>query len=236
MSIKIYNGLIIRNADYKEVFNDLNKIKNEITIEMKNKFEYFLTNLSKKFIEEQNKNNEIEISDYFELNEVLSKKNIEDLYSLLYYYVRFYEKNINNLSIESCFSYLNSTIALFPNGDDILVLKYIQMKEIDDIIAKHLKLEDYSYYDNSDLPYEEFKESEEEYVSKEDWEKRLEDWNKVLLKNQNDIPSQNSIQLNLEWNRICSVLEFLNKEENNHFKNFKVNLIRKKDKSIDMEM
>ena len=50
MSIKMYNGLIIKNADYKEVFNDLNKIKNEITIEMKNKFEYFLTNLSKKFI------------------------------------------------------------------------------------------------------------------------------------------------------------------------------------------
>ena len=41
MSIKMYNGLIIKNADYKEVFNDLNKIKNEITIEMKNKFEYF---------------------------------------------------------------------------------------------------------------------------------------------------------------------------------------------------
>jgi hypothetical protein len=147
-----------------------------------------------------------------------------------------FEKNINNLSIESCFSYLNSTIALFPNGDDILVLKYIQMKEIDDIIAKHLKLEDYSYYDNSDLPYEEFKEGDEEYVSEKDWEKRLEDWNKVLLKNQNSIPSQNSIQLNLEWDKICSVLEFLNKEENNHFKNFKVNLIRKKDKSIDMEM
>ena len=87
-----------------------------------------------------NKNNEIEIFDYFELNEILAKKNIEDLYSLLYYYVRFYEKNINNLSIESCFSYLNNTIALFPNGDDILVLKYIQMKEIDDIIVKHLKL------------------------------------------------------------------------------------------------
>ena len=30
MSIKIYNGLIIINADYKEVFNDLN----EITIEV----------------------------------------------------------------------------------------------------------------------------------------------------------------------------------------------------------
>ena len=76
-------------------------------IEMKNKFEYFLTNLSKKFIEEQNKNNEIELSDYFELNEILAKKNIEDLSSLLYYYVRFYEKNINNLSIESYFSYLD---------------------------------------------------------------------------------------------------------------------------------
>ncbi len=34
MSIKMYNGLIIKNADYKEVFNDLNKIKNEITIEV----------------------------------------------------------------------------------------------------------------------------------------------------------------------------------------------------------
>ena len=110
------------------------------------------------------------------------------------------------------------------------------MKEIDDIIAKYLKLEDYSYYDNSDLPYEEFEEGDEEYVSEKDWEKRLEDWNKVLLKNQNSIPSQNSIQLNLEWDKICSVLEFLNKEENNHFKNFKVNLIGKKDKSIDMDM
>ena len=29
MSIKMYNGLIIKNADYKEVFNNLNKIKDE---------------------------------------------------------------------------------------------------------------------------------------------------------------------------------------------------------------
>ncbi len=78
---------------------------------MKNKFEYFLTNLSKKFIEEQNKNNEIELSDYFELNEILAKKNIEDLYSLLYYYVRFYEKNINNLYLYSSLGYiLDNTI------------------------------------------------------------------------------------------------------------------------------
>lgn len=211
MSIKMYNGLIIKNADYKEVFNDLNKIKNEITIEMKNKFEYFLTNLSKKFIEEQNKNNEIELSDYFELNEILAKKNIEDLYSLLYYYVRFYEKNINNLSIESCFSYLNSTIALFPNGDDILVLKYIQMKEIDDIIAKHLKLEDYSYYDNVDAPFEILKQNEDGYVSQEEWEQRKIDWSKLLLDNINSIPSQNSIQLTLEYDKITNFTNLLNK-------------------------
>ena len=238
MSIKIYDGLIIRDADYKEVFNNINNIKNEITESIKQRFDEYLTNIAQSFMKEQNKNGKIEISYFFGLNEYMIKKEVTTLFDLIYYYVRFFEQNKKKYSYsnENCFSHLDTSISFFPNGDDILVLKFNNLKEINDIINKYLKLEEYGYWDNVDTPYEEFKKGEEGYVSKKDWNKRLKDWNKVLLNNSNDIPSQNSIQLIIDWEKVTRVYEFLNKEENKNFKNFEINIIEEKSIDCDLEM
>ena len=144
MSIKIYDGLIIRDADYKEVFNNINNIKNEVTEFIKQRFDEYLTNIAQSFMKEQNKNGKIEISYFFGLNEYMIKRKVTTLFDLIYYYVRFFEQNKKKYSYsnENCFSHLDTSISFFPNGDDILVLKFNNLKEINDIINKHLKLEE----------------------------------------------------------------------------------------------
>lgn len=144
MSIKLYDGLIIKNADYKEVFNNINKLKDELTIAIKEKYIFFLENIIKKLVKEQNDKGYIDISYYDDKEiEFYKNKKIETIFDFVYYI--YFSLRAKKIDEHNVFSLLNSSICFFPNGDDILVLKYIQLKEFDEIINKYIKLEDYHF-------------------------------------------------------------------------------------------
>lgn len=214
MSIKIYDGLIIKNANYQEIFNNMILLKNDLSEAISDKYVSFIENHFKSLKKEQEKNGFIDLNDYedtFKSYLTLNQSKIETIYDFIYYYVSFHNRHKNKLSLDNEFNLLDSSICLFPNGNDILVLKYINFPEFDKILNKYLKLEDYSYYDNVDAPFEILKQNEDGYVSPEEWEQRKVDWSKLLLDNINSIPSQNSIQLTLEYDKITNFTNLLNK-------------------------
>lgn len=216
MSTKIYDAYIVRNVDYKDFFNKINLLKDELIISISDLYLESTIRILKNMKLNYEKKGYIPFEYFPNYNFKTSReykfnKDKTNKFNILMLLNDYSNKPLSKFQEDELYYFLKFNICFFPNGDDILILKHYTNKVFDEIVNKYFKLEDYSYYDNYDAPYESYSFDSEYYVSKEDWEKRKLDWENVLTEKNISIPSLNSIQLNLDYNLFCNPLIFAQK-------------------------
>lgn len=215
MSTKIYNGLIVRNKNFSDIYNDLLKLNNQLEI-IKEKiildfyFEnYFLLldyisyyNLEKITFKELI--NILPIN--YNFKKILNNKSEDnkiDIYKLIRLMFNEIIKNPNTKYL-----YVNTTFSLhlFPISKRKTLIYYIcNNKNYINELYKHLPyLEKYDYYNNCDKPDE---------VTNKEWNQRKKDWD-IALKNKSTI-NYYSLKFDLDEEFLDSDFTFLTSNQIN---------------------
>lgn len=211
MSVKIYEAYIIKNINFSDFSKDFQKLKRDMIKKIREDYIKYYNSFGKKLLEQQKENGFIK-STIGEFN-VKIRKEEQELIFFLEDYIRLASKSEYMNSICSIFKF---QVCFFPYEEHMLFIPFFNNQEYKNILNKaFLNIEDFSYYDNSDAPYEEYEENDENYVSKENWEYRKKAWQNVLTEEDFSIPSLNSLQLNLNHTLFASplfVLDYLDEE------------------------
>ena len=132
MSIKVYNGYILRNKNLNEAFCLINSIqKKAIEISKTN-----MKNVFSKMLESQTSGDKSEgIIAIFNLFQELKQRII-----------------VNNQSIPSI-DY-TCQLVLIPYKNDIMILKYTEQRDLYEGLFKDIGIESFYYWNNTDKPEE----------------------------------------------------------------------------------
>lgn len=215
MSTKIYNGLIVRNKNFSDIYNDLLKLNNQLEI-IKEKiildfyFEnYFLLldyisyyNLEKITFKELI--NILPIN--YNFKKILNNKS-EDNKIDIYKLIRLmFNEIIKNPNTKYLFVNTTFSLHLFPISKRKTLIYYIcNNKNYINELYKHLPyLEKYDYYNNCDKPDE---------VTNKEWNQRKKDWD-IALKNKSTI-NYYSLKFDLDEEFLDSAFTFLTSNQIN---------------------
>lgn len=226
MSVKIYEAYRIKDVDYERVFDEISVLKNKMLIKIEQDLLNRFISIVSRLKEENEKNGFIQGYD---------SPNGESKSSLIKLVNRYFKKELN-LDIDNAFQLYKFNLCFFPNGKDLLFIPFFNNPEYKKIMNETLSnIEDYSYWDNVDAPYEEYKEGDLEYVSESDWKQRGIDWDKVLLNQKNSIPSLNGLQLNIDLKTLFDLYQNLDKIPD-EIRTYEVNLKPNIDKEEFLEI
>lgn len=226
MSVKIYEAYRIKDVDYERVFDEISVLKNKMLIKIEQDLLNRFISIVSRLKEENEKNGFIQGYD---------SPNGESKSSLIKLVNRYFKKELN-LDIDNAFQLYKFNLCFFPNGKDLLFIPFFNNPEYKKIMNETLSnIEDYSYWDNVDAPYEEYKEGDLEYVSESDWKQRGIDWDKVLLNQKNSIPSLNGLQLNINLKTLFDLYQNLDKIPD-EIRTYEVNLKPNIDKEEFLEI
>lgn len=226
MSVKIYEAYRIKDVDYERVFDEISVLKNKMLIKIEQDLLNRFISIVSRLKEENEKNGFIQGYD---------SPNGESKSSLIKLVNRYFKKELN-LDIDNDFQLYKFNLCFFPNGKDLLFIPFFNNPEYKKIMNETLSnIEDYSYWDNVDAPYEEYKEGDLEYVSESDWKQRGIDWDKVLLNQKNSIPSLNGLQLNIDLKTLFDLYQNLDKIPD-EIRTYEVNLKPNIDKEEFLEI
>ena len=165
MSIKIYNGIILKNKNLNETLPLILKIRKKCEEIKKRKEESLYINLMTKILDNQKINMESpkEICKRYELPkfkqitpilaaEIIIKNRIKNIKL----------KNERDPAVD-----FECNISLIPSGNDTLGTIFTECSEMTEHILKLEEIEEYNYWDNTDKP---------ENISEKIWEKRYSKW------------------------------------------------------------
>ena len=164
----VYNGDIIRKASCNDVLNllqsKLDDFNNEFNTQFKKEFvKYFFKQIDYALIEKSNK--------------CCKHKNMYDFESD--FHNLYYDRN-------TTYNFAELIFCLFPYKNNVLIMNFSD--SIYNDIYKSFGFEDFSYWNNSDMP--------EEFSTRQ-WKRRLEIWEKVCP----DCPASHSLMYRPAFNR-----------------------------------
>jgi hypothetical protein len=148
MSTKIYTGFKINTDSFQEAMQIVNAFRPWVEKQAESVMDAYFDNLKAAYIGPEITKTDLEITIYDKWEEMRQKI--------------LKEKGLKAPHIDTDF-----TLALIPLNGFVLGIAYTAHNAWYDEWCKQPKVQEYSYWNNTDAPEE---------VSHEDWEKRGEDW------------------------------------------------------------